>query len=470
MASLVADTLNAGRGLCRPDLVQVLAEESAAAIGFLESFGVRLDVLSQLGGHSAPRTHREANREDGRPRPVGWDIVAALKAHVESLVKVNLVQLALGAQVANLSRTPEGLRVHLARRPGSAAAAATEHVLDADAVIMATGGFSASQELLAKHAPWLEGLPTTNGAWAQGEGLALGLTLGATAEHLDKVQVHPTGFVDPTQVDAHTLFLAPEALRGAGGILLNHRGERFVDELAPRDVVTGAIWRFSALQLDESSAADPAVPLHEQKPVPAEAYLVLDSGAVKRFGDAAFGFYRHAKKFFVEVKGTRGLAEHINRQNVARGYPIEVEELLVRECLNLHAEAAARRVEDAFGKRTFPSSFANAVRFGDEPLYVARIRPVIHYTMGGLSMAANSSLLQADGTVVPGLFGAGEVTGGVHGANRLAGNSLLECVVFGRLAGQHAAHYAVHAAAHQQAVQAAAESHAASHHRGMAEL
>lgn len=107
-----------------------------------------------------------------------------------------------------------------------------------------------------------------------------------------------------------------------------------------------------------------------------------------------------------------------------------------------YTEAAAHPEQDPFGKKVFPSSFAGVGTNDEEPLWVARITPALHYTMGGLKITEYGRVLRVDEEEVPGLFAAGEATGGVHGANRLGGNSLLDCVVFGRLAGENAAMHA----------------------------
>jgi succinate dehydrogenase/fumarate reductase flavoprotein subunit len=112
-------------------------------------------------------------------------------------------------------------------------------------VILATGGYAAdftSDSLLKKHRPEYYGLPTTNGDHCTGDGHKLALSIGANAVDLEKVQVHPTGLVDPNEPDAKVKFLAAEALRGVGGLLLDNEGKRFVDELQHRDYVTGKIW------------------------------------------------------------------------------------------------------------------------------------------------------------------------------------------------------------------------------------
>ncbi len=114
---------------------------------------------------------------------------------------------------------------------------ATPITYQARAVVLASGGFGANTTLLQAYAPQASNLPTTNGAFATGDGLALARDVGAATKHLEQVQVHPTGFVDPGDPDAKTKFLAPEKLRGVGGVLVDEHGRRFVNELATRDVV-----------------------------------------------------------------------------------------------------------------------------------------------------------------------------------------------------------------------------------------
>ena len=112
-------------------------------------------------------------------------------------------------------------------------------------VVLATGGYAADftqDSLLKKYRPEYYNLPTTNGDHCTGDGQKLALAIGASAIDLEKVQVHPTGLVDPNDPDAKVKFLAAEALRGVGGLLLDNQGERFVDELQHRDYVTGKMW------------------------------------------------------------------------------------------------------------------------------------------------------------------------------------------------------------------------------------
>lgn len=231
---------------------------------------------------------------------------------------------------------------------------------------------------------------------------------------MDRVQVHPTGFIDPRDPHNKSKFLAPEKLRGVGGVLLGSRsGSRFVDELATRDVVAKAL------------LSQPGQ----------EAFLVLSSQGAALFGPT-LKFYA-SRGFFSRLDTLAQLAQHVGAE----------EDRLRRELEAYNAAAAAAAAagrpedgvdaaatRDAYGKTVFPSSFDL-----QQPFFVARVTPVIHYTMGGVAINPQGQVLGAGGEPVPGLFAAGEVTGGVHGANRLGGNSLLDCVVFGRQAGTAAA-------------------------------
>lgn len=210
---------------------------STAALHFLESAGLNLSSLVQLGGHSRKRTHANPSGPN-----VGFAIMKALQQRQQQLPNIWVVK---GANVTGLVK--EGGRVTgVAYTPTAAAAAAGEGsgsgevVQRADAVVLATGGFGANKALLRQHAPAAAELATTNGAFAQGEGLALGTAAGAALVGMDQVQVHPTGFVDPAAPEAGTKFLAAEKLRGVGAVLLNSQGQRFVDELTTRDKVAQA--------------------------------------------------------------------------------------------------------------------------------------------------------------------------------------------------------------------------------------
>jgi succinate dehydrogenase/fumarate reductase flavoprotein subunit len=215
-----------------------LTYNSAAAVEWLQTkFGLDLSQVSRLGGHSFPRTHR------GKERFPGMTITYALMEKLEEIAKKepHRARQLFKARVTKLLRDESSGRV-----------VGVEYEKDGKIyheygpVVLATGGYAADftpDSLLQKVRPDLYHLPTTNGDYSTGDGIKMGLAIGANAVDLEKVQVHPTGLVDPKEPDAKVKFLAAEALRGVGGILLNGNGERFCDELGHRDYVTGEMWK-----------------------------------------------------------------------------------------------------------------------------------------------------------------------------------------------------------------------------------
>lgn len=170
------DTLKAGHFRGDASLVQRLGENSQKAIAFIEGFGVDLSVLSQLGGHSVPRTHREPNAENGRPRPIGYDIVSALRKRVEELANEGHVTISLNSNITDVHQEDEQWVIST---PSSK--------FSTQAVVFTTGGYSSSKQILEQHVPQFADLPTTNGPWAQGEGLVLGKMINAAHRDLDQV-------------------------------------------------------------------------------------------------------------------------------------------------------------------------------------------------------------------------------------------------------------------------------------------
>ncbi|KAJ7617280.1 FAD binding domain-containing protein, partial [Roridomyces roridus] len=259
--------------------------------------------------------------------------------------------------------------------------------------------------LLATHRPDLLSLSTTNGDHATGDGVRLATSLTSLAPaalcDLDQVQVHPTGFVDP---GAKTKFLAAEALRGVGGLLIDGKGVRFVDEVQRRDVVTKAMQKVEG----EGARGPVRLVLNQEAvgEVKKHCDFYVSKNLMKRYADA--------KEFAADT-----------------GIPLEA----IIETFASHGKYASGAEVDPFGKTTFHNATYNP----DTPLHVTIITPVVHYTMGGLSIDASGHVLSASASPIPGLFAAGDVIGGVHGQKRLAGSSLLEAVVFGRIAGTSAA-------------------------------
>ncbi|KAJ8494719.1 hypothetical protein ONZ45_g13149 [Pleurotus djamor] len=229
--SFVADTTVSAGSLARKDLITTLTSKSTESLAWLTAnFSIDLSLVAQLGGHSVARTHR------GRGPPPGFAITSALWKKLE-LIPTGVTII----KSANV--------VKLVEKDGKVIGAVYEHDGEsvtalAEAVILATGGYAADYSAsgyLSTFRPDLINLPTTNGDHATGDGHRLASSLNASLIDMDQIQVHPTGFVDPKDPSAKTKFLAAEALRGVGALLINKHGERFVDEMEKRDVVTKAM-------------------------------------------------------------------------------------------------------------------------------------------------------------------------------------------------------------------------------------
>merc|ERR1712226_1818494 len=295
-------------------------------------------------------------------------------------------------------------------------------------VVFASGGFGAdfgNDSLLAKYRPDLLHLPTTNGEHCTGDAIKMGEAIGANSVDLEWVQVHPTGLVKPDDPDAKVKFLAAEALRGVGGLVFSADGKRFANELGRRDYVTGEMWKNKPpFRLCLNKAASDEISWHCKHYTGRGVMKFYESGAdlAKDMGvplqtivDAHEGHYQAAKKQEKDPDGGSFPA-----------YP------------------SGKTWDEPSGKTGSGKKFYHNIIPGSEVatqiFYVAIITPVIHYCKGGLQTTVDGECIKG-GKALPGLYVAGEAAGGVHGNNRLGGNSLLDCVVFGRVAGSHAAKY-----------------------------
>merc|ERR1712056_910 len=296
-------------------------------------------------------------------------------------------------------------------------------------MIFASGGFGADfgpTSLLATYRPDLLHLPTTNGEHCTGDGIKMGEAIGAKTVDLGWVQVHPTGLVKPDDPDAKVKFLAAEALRGVGGLVLDKDGKRFANELGRRDYVTGEMWK--------------------NKP---PFRLCLNKAASDEIA-------WHCKHY----TGRGVMKFYASGEELAKDMGIPVQTLI--DTHQAHFEAAKKQEKDPEGGpfpaypsgktwdepsgltgsgKKFYHNIIDGSKVATEPFYVAIITPVIHYCMGGLECTVDAECIDTKGKVIRGLYVAGEAAGGIHGNNRLGGNSLLDCVVFGRVAAKAACKY-----------------------------
>lgn len=402
--SLEKDTISSGDGLSNNVLVKTLASNSNAAINFLNLLGIKLDDVVQLGGHSVARTHRFSPTEDGRPVPVGFTVISKLRKHIEADLSDHVTVFLKSKFISLIHKEGQVVGIKYSS-PGEI----TKELFGN--VILTAGGYAHDQSndsLLKIYAPSVYNLPTTNGHWATGDVIKAVAGDGISLIHMDKVQVHPTGFLDQRNVNSSTKFLAPESLRGCGAILVNADGKRFVNELGRRDHVTGSI--FNNCGNFQNNPHNPVA-----------CAMLFNDEVAQKFGSGAFNFYK-SKDLIQDVGNLEELSRILNVDS-------KLLELTLTEYKQYSSQGS-----DNFNKTTFPVLFEP-----DDHFYVAYVTPARHYCMGGIEINEKSQVLaSSDKKPIPGLFAAGEVTGGVHGQNRLGGNSLLECVVFGRIAGREA--------------------------------
>lgn len=335
------DTFAAGHRTARPELVRGLTHSAPDAIAWLQSVGVgfsrddgRLRLL-RCGGASRKRLLQAGER-------TGAEMIKALRAAVRG----SRAEVWESCPLADLEPAGEGWLATLA--PGRDGERRT---VRAQAVVLAAGGGLAGEAAA-------RGIGSTNHPDATPEVLNLALGLGAEGVEVDSWQQHPTGSVWPEPLAGYAL---PETTRGYGATLHDAEGERFVDELAPRDVVATAI--------AESVDAGRGIEAPNGRPA-----VWLDTPAIDRENGAGFTAERLA---------------YVHGRYLKAGIDITRERVLVY--------------------------------------------PVLHYRNGGLVIDEHAS------TTLDGLFACGEIAGGVHGANRLMGNSLLDTAVYGRRAGRAAA-------------------------------
>ena len=348
----------------------------------------------------------------------------------------------------------------------------------ADAIILATGGFSSNSDLLSRFCcPAIAGFPTTNGPSSSGSGIILAEAAGADLRDMQHVQLHPTAFFSvpiqgpnggppaaitssPSSSSSYSWrMICPESMRGAGAILINPKdGQRYANELGLRDDLVEAA---TSRNLDFS-------------------YLLLTKEQANTVG-SLFSFYL-TRGYFQQASSLSDCAEQM-----------QVNKLALDRTVRDYIRASHPTGKDLFGKLSFPGveSLRRALEESEHPpppassyhastyaapiavasyssspvvLYFAKVTPAIHYTCGGVRInsaaevltksdsehamaigAGAGSFLEVDYhqqdpftdplfRPLPGVYAAGEVAGGVHGANRLGGNSLLEAIVFGRIA------------------------------------
>lgn len=371
------DTMKGGKNKNNKELVRVLVNNSSAIVDWLTERGADLSELTSTGGQSVKRTHRPTGGS-----AVGPNIVAALSKTAES-EKIDIRKGTKAIALVKAKNRIVGVKVR--EIDGK------EYTIKAKAVIVATGGFGANAKMVEKYNPKLKGFGSTNNPAIVGDGIIMVEKVGGALVDMSEIQTHPTVVHNKTN-------MITEAVRGEGAILVNRDGKRFIDELETRDVVSKAI-------------------LNQKGKL---AFLIFDEGIRTKLKAAD----SYVKKGFA-VEGT---LEEIAAK-------IGTDAKTLEATLNKYNEAVRNKVDSEFNKKTLPKELTGT------KYYAIEVSPAVHHTMGGVRINTNAEVLGKNGRPIKGLYAAGEVTGGIHGANRIGGNAVADITIFGKIAGENAAIY-----------------------------
>lgn len=369
-----------------PELIRVLVENAYPGIEWLEGLGMEFTdtVFTVLGG-LWPRAHKPV-------KPLGTGFIDAYmeyinKNGIEVMLETTATELIIddGTVIGVLAEGKSGNLVTLNANNG---------------VIIATGGFGSNVELrdqYNKNWPSLTSLKSTNHSGATGDGLILAETAGANLINLEDIQLLPMG--DPV-----TGSLSGNIEQNVENrIFVNKEGNRFVAEDERRDVMT------KSLMEQEDSFMWVIVDQHS-----------YENGDVKNnFNESIDQLISENRAYKADTLEDLAIQIDVDPANLIKA----VEDF----------NAAVDTGTDDFGRTLFQDKIDTA------PFYAGARVPTVHHTMGGIQINTNAQVLDADGNIIKGLYAAGEVTGGIHGANRLGGNALADITVFGKIAGESAA-------------------------------
>ncbi|MGR2857215.1 flavocytochrome c [Erwinia sp. 1181_3] len=374
------ETLKGGKFKNNPELLREFVNLAPEAIEWLATNGIELNDITITGGMSIDRTHRPADRS-----AVGGFLISGLvkninQRDIEVLLETSVAEILLENGAVSGVKVVDEYN--------------DTRILNAKSVIVATGGFSANREMVVKYRPELDGFVTTNHKGATGSGIAMLQNIGADTVDMGEIQIHPT-------VEQTTSYLISEAIRGGGAILVSQAGQRFYNEMETRDKVSAEI-----IALPEKSA-----------------WIIFDD-QVRANNKAADEYI--AKGFVISAPTPHELAVKLN-----------MDQETLQTTLGRYNQFVEQQKDEDFGRTT---ALRHPLNKG--PYYAIRIAPGVHHTMGGVTINTDTAVLDAQKQVINGAWAAGEVVGGIHGANRIGGNAVADIIIFGILAGRNAAAYA----------------------------
>lgn len=396
----IADTIAGGDNLSDPKLVEQFVYGSPVMLNLLLDNGLKVrDALSRIGGHYSYRTYTTESQ-------CGCDIIVT---QYEMLKKEN-IPLQLNTKMVYIYREEplagNVLGIKVETKEG------TKNIRALKGVVLATGGFAANPEMRQNYVPWITPeTPTTNQPCATGEGIRLAQQIGANTLHMSYIQLYP--FADPNNGRLDKVAVIPCSGPGFGIVYVDINGKRYVDEGERRDVNSMAALK---------SGGFPTFSIFNEK----MAYQFTTEADLK---------WGMARDRVFKADTLEELVEMINAHTY-KGNKVSMSVKTLKATLERHNSFVENGKDLDFGKRIDKGV---TLPIYEGPYYAIPQWPSAHHTMGGLKITPRAEVQDIWDQVIPGLFAAGEVTGGVHGTNRLGSNAVADALAFGKIAGEIAA-------------------------------
>ncbi len=378
------------------DLVKTLCYDSYDGLEWIESLGMEFsDVIGQGAGALWQRTHTSTMQMG----------TGFMSTYVEQIAKNDKITILTSSTAEKLVQDADGRVVGVVCKDK----AGNEFTVDAGmGVVLATGGFAANSKMVQEYntsGKWndLSKVMTTNRfSSSQGDGITMALEAGADLTDMEQIQLLYLGNVKDGQLTKYP----PRDVNGTDQIIfINKEGERFVREDGRRDEICLAVMG----QTDSM-------------------FYMLESADGPGYVDITDPEWRSADGFtfdYLEENGYILVADTLDEMAEKLGCDADTLKATV-DNFNASVDGAA----DEFGRTLYTTKLENG------PWVATARQACIHHTMGGVSIDTEARVLDESGAPIDGLYAAGEVTGGIHGANRLGGNAVVDTVVFGKLAGE----------------------------------
>ncbi len=380
------DILKGGDNENDPSLVRVLAENALAEANWLKDYiGMEFeDHMLFFGGHSVERSLVPKNA-------TGYEMISKLTAKLDE----KNVPLHKNTAATELIQNQEGKVTGVKAQYGNQTVTYNAN----KAVILATGGFGANLDMRVKYNETMnENILSTNTVGSKGDGIELAERIGAQLTDMGYIQTYPT-----CDAQSGALLYVGDVRMEGRSILVNKEGRRFVEELERRDVISNAV-------IEQTGGV---------------SYMFWDESAMS---DSGLAITHEAEYNGLILRKQLVKADTI--EEAAAFFDIDAAEL--KKTVENYNQYAKDGKDLEFNKR------GELVPFGEGPYYIMVSKPAVHHTMGGVKINTEAQVVDIDGNVIDGLFAAGEVTGDIHGTNRLGSDAIADITVFGRIAGQNA--------------------------------